>query len=106
MMGRGRKGGISFPCPSCRGTNLQSWHPSQARYIQIKAELEAVKDVIGVDAAALNQILGNLKGSTYFGGIPQPIEKLLESLFQGPRRQSLPSGEAEDPPPAWYAQPR
>ena len=57
------------------------------RYKQIKAELEAVKDVIGVDAAAMDRILSNLQGSTLLG-LPQALEQLLAGFARKGRQET------------------
>ncbi len=76
----------------------QASQEALARYKQIKAELEAVKDVIGVDAASIDHILKNVQGMTFYGGLPQPIEQLLASFVRKPQ-QETPKLAGGSPPP-------
>jgi regulator of protease activity HflC (stomatin/prohibitin superfamily) len=55
----------------------QTSQEALARSKQIKAELEAVRDVIGVDAAATDRLLKNLQGMTFYGGLPHLLEQLM-----------------------------
>jgi hypothetical protein len=76
----------------------QTSQEAHARYKQIKAELEAVKDVLGVDNAAIDHILKNVRGMKFYGGLPEPIEQLLASLFRR-AQQEPPKHPGVQPPP-------
>jgi regulator of protease activity HflC (stomatin/prohibitin superfamily) len=66
----------------------QTSQEARARYHQIKAELEAVKEVIGGDAAAVDHILKNVRGMKFYGGLSEPIEELLAGLFRKVQQDS------------------
>jgi regulator of protease activity HflC (stomatin/prohibitin superfamily) len=50
---------------------------AEERYNNVKRSLEAVKDVIGVEATAMREILSTLRGSFMFGGLPPQLDKML-----------------------------
>jgi hypothetical protein len=75
----------------------QSEQEAKAKYIQLSKELEAVKDVIGLDAAAANELLKNFRGSTFFGGMPKAIAALLTPMVSKAAKTSLAGTSA---PPA------
>ena len=70
----------------------QSTQEAAARYNHIKAELEAVKDVIGIDAASIDHVLKNFKGTTIYGGMPKILEQLLAKAV-APTAKAIAKGE-------------
>lgn len=58
----------------------QTEQESVARYMQIKTELEAVRDVIGIDAATADHVLKNFKGSNFVGRFPSSIDALIDNI--------------------------
>jgi hypothetical protein len=75
----------------------QSEQEAKAKYIQVTKELEAVRDVIGLDAAATNELLKNFRGSTFIGGMPKPLAALLTPFVSKTAKTALAGATA---PPA------
>jgi hypothetical protein len=50
---------------------------AEQRYVMIKRSLEAVSDVIGADAVAVQKILGSVRTNSFYGGLPPQLEELL-----------------------------
>jgi hypothetical protein len=50
---------------------------AEERYNNVKRSLDAVKDVIGIEATAMREIMSTLKGNYMFGGLPPQLDKML-----------------------------
>jgi regulator of protease activity HflC (stomatin/prohibitin superfamily) len=68
---------------------IQSEQESEARYIALKRELEASRDVLGDQTFQLNQLLSNFRGSN-FGAFPQFLQGLFSMVDQ--KAASVPPG--------------
>jgi hypothetical protein len=76
----------------------QTSQEARARYNQIKAELEAVKHVLGVKNAAIDHILKNVRAMKCYGGLPEPLEQLLASLFRRVQQEPPKLPAVQSPP--------
>jgi regulator of protease activity HflC (stomatin/prohibitin superfamily)/predicted RNA-binding Zn-ribbon protein involved in translation (DUF1610 family) len=71
----------------------QSEQEAKARQI----ELQAVANVLGVQAVALKEVMKEFKGSTYVGGFPKFLETLFAKSQTGNESQPALTGPAEEP---------
>ncbi len=76
---------------------------AEKRYNEIKRSLEASRDVIGVDATAIKEILESVRNNFLFGGLPPQLEALLAPFVRslGTRLSQSPAL----PPPGQAAPP-
>ncbi len=64
-----------------------------------KIELQAVSDVLGVEATRLNEVMRNFHGTSFYG-MPQFLESLFNNLANNPNQKALSQNEPQQLPPS------
>lgn len=61
-------------------TPAESGHLAKAREMEIRAELETIKNILGGDAAAVGHVMGKMAGMRIVGGLPETLQKMITKM--------------------------